>query len=135
MRPILAITGCAAVLTLAACGSTAANLTTPVTSRASSAATSASHAPRTLSPSPTAHPSTKRPTTAPPTVVPPPTAYVPPPSPPPPAGNRVIKAPSGNFYSAGEYCPEKDAGQTTQDAAGHTLTCVLESGRYHWTRS
>ncbi|MHA6758941.1 hypothetical protein [Streptacidiphilus sp. PAMC 29251] len=44
----------------------------------------------------------------------------------------MLKAPSGNFYSAGEYCPTKDAGLSTVDGSGNTITCVFESGRYHW---
>ena len=47
-------------------------------------------------------------------------------------GSTVIKSPSGNYYRAGEYCPDADAGLTTLDAEGNTLTCVMESGRYHW---
>jgi hypothetical protein len=52
-------------------------------------------------------------------------------APTPPSG--VILAPDGNFYQEGEFCPDADAGRTTKDASGNTLTCVLESGRYHWT--
>jgi hypothetical protein len=48
------------------------------------------------------------------------------------APSTIIKAPNGDFYSRGEYCPDADAGRTTQDAEGHTLTCVFESGRFHW---
>ncbi|MFC1429224.1 hypothetical protein ACEZDB_00925 [Streptacidiphilus sp. N1-3] len=44
----------------------------------------------------------------------------------------VILAPRGNHYSAGEFCPDQDAGLSTYDASGQTITCVLESGRYHW---
>ena len=44
----------------------------------------------------------------------------------------VLLSPSGNYYRAGEYCPDADAGLTTLDAEGNTLTCVMESGRYHW---
>jgi hypothetical protein len=44
----------------------------------------------------------------------------------------VLKAPSGRFYEAGEYCPVKDKGLSTVDSAGKHLTCVYESGRYHW---
>ena len=48
------------------------------------------------------------------------------------ADSGVLKAPSGNFYAAGEYCPDKDKGLSTRDVDGNTLTCVMESGRYHW---
>lgn len=44
----------------------------------------------------------------------------------------IIKAPNGDFYKSGEYCPSDDAGRTTKDAEGHVLTCVFESGRFHW---
>ena len=43
-----------------------------------------------------------------------------------------IMDPHGGYYSAGEYCPDRDAGLSTVDASGHTITCVLESGQYHW---
>lgn len=48
----------------------------------------------------------------------------------PPQG--VITDPNGGYYARGEYCPNADAGLTTVDAAGNVLTCVFESGRYHW---
>ena len=48
----------------------------------------------------------------------------------PPQG--IITDPNGGFYARGEFCPNADAGLTTVDAAGNILTCVLESGRYHW---
>ena len=32
----------------------------------------------------------------------------------------------------GEFCPDADAGLTAQDASGNTLTCVYESGAFHW---
>jgi len=44
----------------------------------------------------------------------------------------VIMSPSGHYYAAGEFCPDADAGLSTVDAEGRTITCVLESGRYHW---
>ncbi|MBC3844336.1 hypothetical protein GXW82_41805 [Streptacidiphilus sp. 4-A2] len=44
----------------------------------------------------------------------------------------MLKAPSGNYYQAGEFCPKKDLGMSTTDGNGHTLTCVSESGGYHW---
>ena len=43
-----------------------------------------------------------------------------------------IMDPHGGYYSAGEYCPERDAGLSTVDASDRTITCVLESGQYHW---
>jgi hypothetical protein len=43
-----------------------------------------------------------------------------------------IMDPHGGYYSAGEYCPERDVGRSTLDASGHTITCILESGQYHW---
>jgi len=43
-----------------------------------------------------------------------------------------IMDPHGGYYSAGEYCPQRDAGRSTVDASGHMITCVLESGQYHW---
>lgn len=48
------------------------------------------------------------------------------------APSGVILAPNGDYYREGEFCPDADAGLTTKDASGNTLTCVLESGRYHW---
>jgi hypothetical protein len=48
----------------------------------------------------------------------------------PPQG--IITDPNGGFYARGEYCPNADAGLTTVDAGGNILTCVFESGRYHW---
>ncbi|MFL6114719.1 MAG: hypothetical protein ACJ786_25695 [Catenulispora sp.] len=49
-----------------------------------------------------------------------------------PTAPPILKAPNGDFYRRGEYCPNADAGLTTLDANGSTLTCVFESGRYHW---
>ncbi|MDH6135174.1 hypothetical protein P3T37_004584 [Kitasatospora sp. MAA4] len=71
---------------------------------------------RKPTPAPTTHPATgdTAPTTA----------------PAPPAG--VIMAPSGNYYRAGEFCPEADAGLSTIDAQHRTITCKLISGRDHW---
>jgi len=43
-----------------------------------------------------------------------------------------IMDPHGGYYSAGEYCPDRDAGLSTVDASDRTITCVLESGQYHW---
>jgi hypothetical protein len=54
------------------------------------------------------------------------------PSAPAPAPNAPILTPNGGYYRAGEYCPDADAGLTTVDVHGNTLTCGLESGRYHW---
>lgn len=48
----------------------------------------------------------------------------------PPQG--IITNPNGGYYARGEYCPEADAGRTTQDAQGNVLVCLFESGRYHW---
>lgn len=48
----------------------------------------------------------------------------------PPQG--LITDPNGGFYQRGEFCPDADAGLTTQDASGNTLTCVYESGAFHW---
>lgn len=50
----------------------------------------------------------------------------------PPPASGVIRPPNGGYYSEGEYCPDSDAGLTTVDASGSVLTCVYESGRYHW---
>ncbi|WP_269676092.1 hypothetical protein [Kitasatospora mediocidica] len=41
-------------------------------------------------------------------------------------------APSGNYYRAGEFCPNADAGLSTLDAQHRTITCKLISGREHW---
>ncbi|WKU42607.1 hypothetical protein Q3V23_00135 [Streptomyces sp. VNUA116] len=46
--------------------------------------------------------------------------------------SAVILSPSGRYYRAGQFCPAADAGMSTQDAHGNTITCVMESGRYHW---
>ena len=48
----------------------------------------------------------------------------------PPQG--VVTDPHGGYYSRGEFCPDADVGLTTVDASGNVLTCVLESGAYHW---
>jgi hypothetical protein len=48
------------------------------------------------------------------------------------APQGTITDPNGGFYARGEFCPTADAGQTTVDASGNVLTCVLESGQYHW---
>lgn len=48
----------------------------------------------------------------------------------PPQG--VITDPNGGYYQRGEYCPDADAGLTTTDASGNVLTCVFESGAFHW---
>ncbi|WP_052441189.1 hypothetical protein [Streptacidiphilus anmyonensis] len=45
---------------------------------------------------------------------------------------KPLLSPSGNYYRAGEFCPDADAGVTTVDAHGRRITCLLESGRYHW---
>ncbi|MBO0808265.1 MAG: hypothetical protein J2P32_08185 [Actinobacteria bacterium] len=42
------------------------------------------------------------------------------------------KAPSGNCYEPGEYCPEADAHMTGVAGDGKTITCEKVSGRYHW---
>jgi hypothetical protein len=46
--------------------------------------------------------------------------------------NAPITDPNGGYYARGEYCPDADAGLQTVDANGNILTCVFESGRYHW---
>jgi hypothetical protein len=55
----------------------------------------------------------------------------PPPSSAAPTGCYPI-APSGNCYEPGQYCPTADAGMTGVAGDGRTITCELESGRYHW---
>lgn len=50
----------------------------------------------------------------------------------PSAPPQGITDPNGGFYARGAYCPDADAGLTTVDADGNVLTCVFESGRYHW---
>jgi len=52
-------------------------------------------------------------------------------TPPAPAGCHPT-TPSGNCYEPGEFCPEADAGMTGVAGDGERITCVLESGRYHW---
>lgn len=52
-------------------------------------------------------------------------------APPAPSG-CTPKTPSGNCYEPGEYCPTADAGMTGVAGDGERITCVLESGRYHW---
>ena len=42
------------------------------------------------------------------------------------------KAPSGNCYEPGQFCPEADAGMTGVAGDGKAITCELVSGRYHW---
>jgi hypothetical protein len=51
--------------------------------------------------------------------------------PPAPAGCHPTTS-SGNCYEPGEFCPEADAGMTGVAGDGKTITCVMESGRYHW---
>ena len=53
-------------------------------------------------------------------------------APPPAPSGCTPKTPSGNCYEPGEYCPTADAGMTGVAGDGETITCVLESGRYHW---
>lgn len=55
-----------------------------------------------------------------------------PPSSPPAAGGCHPKTPSGNCYEPGQFCPTADAGMSGVAGNGETITCVLESGRYHW---
>lgn len=43
-----------------------------------------------------------------------------------------ITDPHGGYYRAGEFCPTDDKHQSTVDANGDQLTCVYESGGYHW---
>jgi hypothetical protein len=52
-------------------------------------------------------------------------------APPAPAGCHPTTS-SGNCYEPGEFCPDADAGMTGIAGDGKTITCVLESGRYHW---
>jgi hypothetical protein len=52
-------------------------------------------------------------------------------APPAPAGCHPTTS-SGNCYEPGEFCPEADAGMTGIAGDGERITCVLESGRYHW---
>ena len=59
-------------------------------------------------------------------------AQVFPTAPPPAPSGCTPKTPSGNCYEPGEYCPTADAGMTGVAGDGKTITCVLESGRYHW---
>jgi hypothetical protein len=40
----------------------------------------------------------------------------------------IQKPPSGAFYQAGEYCPQVDAGKTTQDHIGRSLIGRLNNG-------
>jgi hypothetical protein len=40
----------------------------------------------------------------------------------------IQKPPSRNFYRAGEYCPQLDAGKTTQDSIGRTLIGKNDNG-------
>ncbi|MEY9904968.1 hypothetical protein ABIA35_001184 [Catenulispora sp. MAP12-49] len=54
-----------------------------------------------------------------------------PPSPGTPS-QGVITDPNGGYYVRGEFCPDADVGLTTTDANGNTLTCVFESGGFHW---
>ncbi|MFI9311138.1 hypothetical protein [Streptomyces triculaminicus] len=49
-----------------------------------------------------------------------------------PKSSAVILSPSGRYYRAGQYCPAADAGMSTQDAHGTTITCDMDSGRYRW---
>jgi hypothetical protein len=50
----------------------------------------------------------------------------------PGSGGCYPTASTGNCYEPGEYCPTADAGMTGVAGDGKTITCVLESGRYHW---
>lgn len=51
---------------------------------------------------------------------------------PAPAQAGIIMSPTGNYYRAGEFCPDADAGKSTVDAHGTTIYCGLVSGRNHW---
>jgi hypothetical protein len=50
----------------------------------------------------------------------------------PSAQSCSILSNEGNCYSAGEYCRRADLNNTTTDADGRAMTCVMESGRPHW---
>jgi hypothetical protein len=67
---------------------------------------------------------------------PPPSSAAPPPPPPssaaPAPAGCYPTTPSGNCYEPGQFCPTADAGMTGVAGDGETITCVLESGRYHW---
>jgi len=53
-------------------------------------------------------------------------------APPPAPTGCTPKTSSGNCYEPGEYCPTADAGMTGVAGDGESITCVQESGRYHW---
>lgn len=61
-----------------------------------------------------------------------PTAAPAAPPPAPASGGCHPKAPSGNCYEPGEFCPAADAGMSGVAGDGKTITCKLVSGRYHW---
>jgi len=44
-----------------------------------------------------------------------------------------IMDPHGGYYRAGEFCPNSDKYRSTVDANGNQITCVYESGGYHWS--
>ncbi|MEZ0096180.1 hypothetical protein [Streptacidiphilus sp. EB129] len=45
-----------------------------------------------------------------------------------------IKSNEGTCYKAGEFCRKSDAGATTTDQAGRSITCGYENGdsQPHW---
>jgi hypothetical protein len=49
-----------------------------------------------------------------------------------PGTTSVILSPTGHHYRAGEFCPEADLGKSTVDDHGTGITCIRESGGYHW---
>jgi hypothetical protein len=48
------------------------------------------------------------------------------------SGTCSIVSNAGNCYAAGEFCRQRDLGQSTTDADGQSIACVMESGRPHW---
>ncbi|QNP71714.1 hypothetical protein IAG44_21315 [Streptomyces roseirectus] len=48
-------------------------------------------------------------------------------------GTCSIVSNSGNCYSAGQYCRNKDHGATTTNASGTPITCAYRSNAWRWT--
>lgn len=46
-----------------------------------------------------------------------------------------VAAPAWAAPNAGQFCKNAEAGLTTTANNGRQVTCVLESGRYHWAYS
>jgi hypothetical protein len=92
-------------------------------STASPAITQITKSPATTAPERTTAPTTT--TTAPTTT----TTTTPPIA----SGQTALTSPAGNLYRAGEFCPERDLGISTQGSDG-TIICSNDNGYDRWLK-